>query len=284
VELVPGDVLDAAAHRYGLRDAELAFHVAAAYDIGVVDEGRLERTNVDGTQAFLAALAESGTGRAVYVSSVAALGPVESGEGDESSHYSGPFPTVYHRTKTRAHQRALAAQQNGLPLIIVCPAAVYGPGDEGPGGRFMSDVVRGRLPALLSDSAWLSYVHVDDVVAGLVAAGEQGVPGATYVLSGEHARFNDVAARVAELAGVRPPRLRLPVSVALRAGTVLDRIARLTGLRFPLSGEGVRAVAPGRWLHSHGRATRELNWLPRSLDEGLPETVASLTRRSGDDG
>ena len=276
VELVPGDVLDPAAHRYGLRDADLAFHLAAAYQIGVVDPNQLERANVDGTRTFLAALEEAGTPRAVYVSSTAALGPVASGEGDESSHYSGPYPTAYHLTKTRAHERARAAQQAGLPLIIVCPANVYGPGDTGPNGRFLGDVVRRRLPGLLRDPAWFSYVHVDDVVEGLIAAAERGTLGATYVLSGEAATINDVAERAAAIAGVRPPPLRLPVALAAATGVVLDVISRVTRLKFPMSREGVAVAAHGRWLHSHERATRELGWHPRSLAEGLPETVAWL--------
>lgn len=280
VELVPGDVLDPAAHRYGLRGADLAYHLAAVYDVGVVDAGALERANVDGTATFLASLREAGTPRAVYVSTTAALGPVEAaGEGDESSRYSGPYPSVYHRTKTRAHERARAAQEAGLPLIIVCPANVYGPGDTGPSGRVLRDVARRRAPALLRDPAWYSWVHVDDVVSGLVAAGERGVPGATYVLSGEPASFNDVALRVAELAGVRPPPLRLPTGVGVVAGTVLDALARVTRLRFPLSVEAVRSGTRDRWLHGHGRAMRELDWHPRPLAEGLPDTVTWLKSR-----
>jgi dihydroflavonol-4-reductase len=120
---------------------------------------------------------------------------------------------------------------------------------------------------------------VDDVVAGLVAAGERGVPGATYVLSGEQASFNDVALRVAELAGVRPPPLRMPTGVAVAAGTVLDALARVTKLRFPISVEAVRSGTRDRWLHGHERATRELDWHPRPLAEGLPETVAWLKTR-----
>ena len=272
-ELVVGDITDRAALAAGLEGADVAFHLAASYDVGVVDAAAMERANVEGTGAFLAAVKQAGTGRVVYVSTTGALGPAGRTEGDESSRWSGPFPTVYHRTKTRAHELALAAQVEGVPVIIACPAYVYGPGDRGPSGRFMADVLAGRLPALARDPAWFSFVHVDDVVAGLIAAAERGRPGATYVLSGEGATINDFAELVALHANRRPPRLRMPRAVALAAGGAADLLSRLTGRRFSLSAESVRSATRLRWLHSHELATRELDWRPRPLSLMLRPVV-----------
>ena len=38
----------------------------------------------------------------------------------------------------------------------------------------LGDILRRRIPGILSTPGWYSYVHVDDVVAGLIAAGEGG--------------------------------------------------------------------------------------------------------------
>jgi nucleoside-diphosphate-sugar epimerase len=277
-ELVVGEVTDHASLGRGLAGADVAYHLAARYDIGVVDAAAMERTNVDGTSAFLAAAKQAGTARVVYVSTTVALGPTGMAKGDEGSRWKGDFPTEYHRTKTMAHELARWAQAEGEPVIIVCPAWVYGPGDQGPAGRFLRDVVTGRLPALSSDPAWFSFVHVDDVVAGLVAAGERGRPGATYVLSGEDASINQFAETAAHHAGVRPPRLRVSRKLALLAGGLSEGVGRLTGRRLPLTREGVRSGTRERWLHSHARATNELGWQPRPLSERLPGTVEEILR------
>jgi nucleoside-diphosphate-sugar epimerase len=272
-QLLVGEITDQGILETGMRGCALAYHLAAVYDIGVIDRNAMEHTNVDGTRAFLGALQTSSVTRGIYVSTTAALGPSESGESDRITEYSGPFPSHYHRTKATAHRLAREAQKRGVPLIIVCPAFVYGPGDNGPGGRFMSDLLRKRVPGLLTDPAWFSYVHVDDVVEGLILAGEHGRIGATYVLSGEAESVTGFARRVAQLAEIKPPLLRFPPFMASATGTLLDAMTRLTGLKFPISREAVAVTAGHRWLHTHEPATKELNWKPRSLAQGLPETV-----------
>jgi len=275
-ELIEGDVADQTVLATAMPGAHAAFHLAAIYDLGIVDATEMQRVNVGGTRAFLDAARTAQTPRVIYVSTTAALGPANGDQPDDDADWNGPYPSVYHRTKAEAHRLARHAQINGLPLLVVCPAFVYGPDDTGPGGRFLRDVVRGRMPGLLAEPGWYSYVHVDDVVAGLIAALDRGSTGATYVLSGEHTSVNDFAARAARIAGVRPPRLRLPNALASATGAFLDLIARPTGLRFPITRETVAASDGLRWLHSHDRATRELGWSPRSLDAGLPETVIAL--------
>jgi nucleoside-diphosphate-sugar epimerase len=279
-ELRVGELTDPADHATGLAGADVAFHIAGIYDVGVVDEPALERANVLGTRAFLAALAEAATPRAVYVSSTVALGPAPAAEQGsatpEEQAYRSGYPTAYHRTKAQAHLDARAAQRAGAPLVIVCPAYVYGPGDEGPAGRFLRDLVRRRVPGLLAEPATFSFVHVDDVADGLVRAGEAGRPGAVYVLSGEALTINEFAERAMRVLGRRAPRLRFPVPLARATGVLLDPISRLTGVRFPISRESVAAAARDRWVHGGETTVRELGWEPRPLEQGLPETVAAV--------
>jgi dihydroflavonol-4-reductase len=266
-ELVIGDVSDRAVHEQGLAGASGAIHLAAIYDIGIVDSAALQRSNVEGTCAFLAAAEAAGTPRIVYTSTTAALGPANGTEPVEA--YEGPYHSEYHRTKSEAHRLARAAQKKGLPLVIVCPSFVYGPGDGGPAGRFIEDIEKRRLPALLSAPSQFSYVFVDDVVDGLIAALDSGNSGEVYVLSGEATDMNDFAARVAKRLGVQPPRLRMPVVLAKPAARIMDAVSRVTGIRFPITREAVETTSVHPWVHAHERATRDLGYEPRSIQKGL---------------
>src|SRR5690606_12462033 len=151
----------------------------------------------------------------------------------------------------------------------------------GPNARFLLDLIRGRVPALPLRPAWWSYVHVDDVAAGIVLAAEYGRTGTTYVLSGEDLRLDEFARRAAAMAGRRPPRLQLPATVLRLGASVMDALARVFRFRSSVNRESVEMADGWRWLHSHTRATRELGWMPRPLDEGLPETITWLREQAG---
>lgn len=281
-ELLVGDAADEEVQRRGMASARYAIHLAGTYDLGLVDEAAMTRVNVAGTRAFLEALRRSEVERAIYTSTTMALGPARDAEGGEDDVNAGPYVSVYERTKTEAHRLALEAQRNGASLIIVCPALVYGPGDNGPSGRYVQDVLRRRVPGLSLEPAWFSYVHVDDVADGMVAALERGRIGTTYVLSGEHVSANDYTKRIAKLGGTWAPPLRVPAAMVRAMGSVMDAIGRRLGVRLPISRELADTAGTGvRWVHSHARATAELDYHPRTLDEGLPETVRDAQVRIG---
>lgn len=270
-ELIEGDLTDSEVHERGMAGASGAIHLAAIYDIGIVDRAALWRTNVDGTRAFLDALRRAQQIKGVFISSTVALGP--SNRGEPSEAYSGPYHSAYHHSKAESHRLARAAQSEGIPLVIVCPSFVYGPGDEGPAGRLINDLRGRKLPALLSRPSVFSYVYVDDVADGIVAALARGKPGLVYTLSGEEATLTEYARRVCALAGVKPPPLTFPVGVARTLGKVLDPIARLTGIRFPISSEAVSTTTVDPWRHTHTRATNDFGYNPRGLTDGLRSTL-----------
>lgn len=281
-ELIRGDVTDHGALQQGMAGATAAWHLAGAYDIGVVDRAAMRRTNVEGTRAFLDAGRATHVPRILYVSTTAVLAPAGPGAemGDPDRPLQPPYATFYQETKAAAHELALRAQASGLPVTIVSPANVYGPGDAGPNARYIRAVLAHHIPGLSTRPAWYSWVHVDDVVQGMVAATERGRSGAHYVLSGEPCDVNTFTRRVAQLASTWGPPLRIPPAGVQLTGSLFDAVGRATGLRLPISRELADMAATGRrWVHPYTRAAEELGYAPRSLGEGLPETVSELRGR-----
>ena len=264
-ELARGDLADAEAIRTALAGCDAAIHGAAIYEIGVSGRRRDEmfETNVRGTERVLAAMREAGIAKAVHVSTIAAFGNTRGRIVDETHRHDGRYTSAYDETKHRAHEIAVRCQEAGLPLVIVQPGQVYGPGDHSAIGRGMREVASGRSRVMIFPELGLNMVHVEDVASGVLLALDRGRAGESYVLGGEIVTLREVLKTVAHVTGQRAPAIAIP--------TALVRILALpsAGMR-----EMARSGAGVTFWAKDDKARRELGYAPRSLREGLRETYA----------
>ncbi len=286
VEFAPGDVTQPTGLKAAAAGCDAVIHAAALVKI-MAPPRDFDWVNVRGLQNALAAAEEVGAGRFVYVSSFMALGPTEGAPKGVLNEAADAADRVwindYERTKTLADRLARRAIDEGAPVSIVYPGVIYGPGEMTEGNivvRHVLDLVHKRLPALLgrAERRW-NYVHVGDVAAGVAATLEKARPGKRYVLGGENVEQGEFYRLVEELTGVPVPKRRLPDGVARAAGALQKGWAKLRRTTPALTPDLVE-VYRHDWAYSSARAEKELGYQPRSLREGLAETVAWL-RESG---
>src|SRR5581483_1412640 len=120
-----------------------------------------------------------------------------------------------------------------------------------------------------------SWVFLDDLVAGIVAVMERALPGRDYLLTGDVTTVRSLADRVCGLAGIAPPRWNLSPGVARVLLGIGSPLLRLAGKRPPMPAQQVASLSR-HWAFDDRRAREELGWTRRSLDEGLPPTIAFL--------
>ena len=278
-ETAIGDVTDAASFVRAAEGCDAIVHTAALVKVWVPDPERFEATNLGGLENALAAARAAGA-RVVYTSSFIALGPSGAGELDASRPHPGPpFRNPYERTKALADARAREAAASGADVVILYPGVVYGPGDMTEGNivvRMIADHLAGRLPGLVGpgDRRW-SYAFVEDVAEGHALALEKGKAGDRFVLGGENATLERLFALVEELAGAKPPRLRIPYALASAVGRAQWLWAELTG-HPPQLTHGEVFVFREEWACDSSRAVRELGYEWRPLAEGLRATLRWL--------
>ncbi len=215
------DLLDRRGLERAIDGCEAVFHVAALYSYTAPVE-EFERVNVEGTRTVLAACAAKGVGRLVHTSTAGTCGPVAGREAsEEDSPPAWELAVPYKRTKLAAERLVLAAAAEGLDAVIVNPTTPVGPGDRKPTptGRMIAGVARGRIPAYLAGTG-LNVVDVRDAARGHVLAYERGEAGERYLLGGENLSLRELFARIARLAGRRPPRLRIPYAAARAAAAL----------------------------------------------------------------
>ncbi|RLN40659.1 putative dihydroflavonol-4-reductase [Panicum miliaceum] len=156
---------------------------------------------------------------------------------------------------------------------------MYGAG-ELTTGNFVSHLLierfNGRLPCHIGDGNDVqSFSHVDDVVSGHIAAMEKGRVDERYLLTGENASLLQMFNLDANITNTNPPRFRLPLWFLEIYGWVSVFVARITGEPPVISYPVVRYLRH-QWAYSCDKARRELGYSPRSLTEGLAETLLWL--------
>ena len=273
VELVPGDLDDATALDALCAGVDGLFHVAGWYKLGQRDPSVGDRVNVDGTRNVLAAAERAGVPKVVYTSTLAVNSDTHGQVRDETYRHAGPFTSHYDLTKARAHEIAEQFASEGLPVVIVQPGLVYGPGDTAQTGAFIEQVVRGKRPQVPAGGE-VCWAHVDDIASGHLLAMRTGVNGDSYMLAGPRATFAEGLRRIAAIAGTKGPMV-LPTGVVRAAAALMAVLGHVVPLPPDFAAETMRA-GTATYLGTPAKAERDLGWRARDLDTGLRETVAAL--------
>lgn len=281
VSISQGDITDKESLRSPMSDVDGIFHIAAWYKIGLRDKSPAAKINIEGTRNVLEVMKELGIKKGVYTSTLAVFSDTKGKLVDEGYRYSGSHLGEYDRTKWVAHYEvAEPMMKEGLPLVIVLPGAVYGPGDTSSLGDAFRSYLQGKLPMLPKDAV-LCWSHVDDVARGHILAMEKGTPGESYIIAGQPHSFEEAFAIAERITGIKAPSIRLGPSVL----KVMAKIMGIVGAVFPLpqnyAAESLRVVAGTTYLANNEKAKRELGYTVRPLEEGLRETLPHMMRELG---
>jgi dihydroflavonol-4-reductase len=272
VELHQGDIVDPDSLVEPMRGADGVFHCAAWYKVGIAGNVA-ERINVGGTRNVLEVMRELGIAKGVYTSTVAVFSDTRGATPDERYRYDGPHLSEYDRTKWEAHYHvALPMMAQGLPLVIVQPGVVYGPGDSSGLHTALVDLLRKRLPATPRRTAFC-WGYVEDMARGHILAMERGRPGETYIITGPRHTFEEAFDLVASLAGVPKPLLHPGPRTMKATASVMAMVQKFVELPPALTPEALRVIAGTTYLGSNEKAVRELDFAARPLREGMEQTL-----------
>jgi dihydroflavonol-4-reductase len=276
LDIVQGDLLDAASLERALQNVRVLFHVAADYRLWARDDNEIIRTNVEGTRALMEAAKRAGVERIVYTSSVATLKAQPDGApSDETSRLDAQSAVgAYKYSKVvaeRVVEEMVAAQ--GLPAVTVNPSTPIGPGDvrPTPPGRIIVEAASGRMPAFVDTG--LNLVHVEDVAAGHIAAWKKGRIGERYILGGQDVVLGDMLAEIARQIGRAPPKLRLPRRLIFPIAYGAEAIAYFTGKEPFVTTTGLK-LAKDLMFFTSAKAERELGYRARLYGEAIADAIA----------
>jgi dihydroflavonol-4-reductase len=275
VELVPSNLENQRTLAEVMTGADAVIHGAGSYRIGIPASERpaMWDANVGATERVLDAAIAAAVPRIVYVSTNNVAGDTHGETVDETHRrdLAEGFASWYDETKYRAHEEALRRIGKGAPIVIVQPGQTFGPHDHSLASAQLQLAHDGKLRYLAFTDAGIAWVHVDDLADGIVEALDRGRLGETYALGGDILRLGEAIAIAAAVGGRRPPGLRVPLALLRLIAPLNDRVGGLPG--FPRNLRETLSASDGKtyWVN-HDKATRELGFNPRSLEQGVADT------------
>jgi nucleoside-diphosphate-sugar epimerase len=274
VTLQQGDLRDPQSVRAAVAGVDTVYHLAAVFRTAGQPNSEYRMVHVEGTRNIVEASAAAGVRRFVHCSTVGVHGSVDR---DAPATEEAPFRPmdIYQQTKLEGEQIAVkTADRVGLPLTVVRPGPIYGPGDRRL-LKMIGAIARRRFVLLGDGSPRFQMVYIDDLTEGFRLAGEvPSAAGQTYIITGNEApTLNELVTMIAEIAQVRPPSFRLPVWPFLLAGAVCEAICIPLRIEPPIYRRRVKFFTSNRWFDT-SRAARELGFVSRvPLREGIKRTL-----------
>jgi dihydroflavonol-4-reductase len=274
VALFKGDVRDAAAVEQAAAGAEVVYHIAAIYRQAGLRDEEYRSVNATAVGTVIKAAAAVGVRRVVHCSTVGVHGDIEQPPANEDA----PLKPgdIYQVTKLEGEAIARdAGNKDGVEVVIARPTGIYGPGDRRLLKLFRG-VARRRFVVLGSGDIFYHLTYIDDLVEGFRLCGEvPAAAGRTYILAGgEVTTLNELTGIIADVAGVEPLRLHLPVWPFWVAGAACEAICAPFGIEPPLYRRRVDFFTKSR-AFDITRARCELGYAPAvSLRDGIERTLA----------
>lgn len=261
----PRSLLDCAA----LDGAHVVFHLAAATK--AVRPEAFTAANVTPTRHLLGAIATRRLSpKFVFVSSQAAAGPAPAKHRaiDEDDV---PRPVeAYGRSKLEA-ERIVESFSDRIATTIIRPCAVLGPHDRDFLALYRL-AQRGFLLYPGTAQHWLSVLHVDDVVQGLLTAArrEQAICRSFFLSSSEPVQWRTLGAHIAAAVGRRARHIDVYPPLVRTASVAGEWLGRLTHTA-TLANRSKAALTRHRfWVCSAARARMELGF---TESHSLPDAV-----------
>ena len=283
IEIVIGDMEDVAAFEHRLQGVDVLFHTAAYFRDSYKGGSHwhmLERINVGGTRALIAAAYEAGVRRMVHTSSIALLDGPPGALINETMLRDAKNADDYYRSKILTDQVVLDALQvrPDFHAVMVMPGWMWGPGDAGPtsAGQTALDFLHRRLPGV--PPATMSFVDARDVANAMIVAASVGRRGERYLAAGRNMSLAELFPILEAESGIKAPTQSLPLPLMFAVAGVQELLARTTGKPALLSWAAVKTLhrEAGRTQFDHSKSERELGLTFRPVTETVRDFIAWL--------
>ncbi len=272
VDWIRGDVFDEELIKQAIKGVNYIFHIVTPFREAKSADIVYHNVHVLSTQLLAKyALREPQFKRFVHISTIGVHGHVENPPGDENC----PMDPgdIYQETKLEGELWIRDfAQKEGLPVTVIRPAGIYGPGEK----RFLKIfkmVVKKWVPLIGDGNNLLHFIHVDDLTNFfLLAANHPQAVGEVFICGSKQAiTLNKMISIISEYYGISVKFIKLPAAPLFALGDFFEFICRPFGIEPPIYRRRLAFYTKDRSFNT-AKMTNLLGFEPAHADEeGLKE-------------
>lgn len=278
VEVMHGDVRDYPSLERACAGMDIVFHCAAV----VTDwapRKLFEEVTIGGMENMCRAATKAKVRRFVDMSTNDVFGMDEEHIIDETFELQ-PWNEPYPDTKIASEKIAWRYHhEHGLPVTMVYPCWVFGPGDLTFVPLLADAIIKRELIFWRQGTlVWPTYIENLMDLLMLIAEDDRAVGNGYLVHDGVSTTLEEFCGGIAQALGVPPVTLHIPYGVAYAAAVVMEKIWGLLRIKTrPLLTTYTVKNLGSRFQYSIAKAERELGWRPPiSYTQGFAQTMQWL--------
>ncbi|MEJ0101826.1 MAG: NAD(P)-dependent oxidoreductase [Bacteroidota bacterium] len=206
----------------------------------------------------------------IYISSLAAIGPLVNSEETINEFTPANPVTAYGKSKLMAE---VMLQQLSIPLIILRPTAIYGPRDKDI-FIFFKTIKKGLEPYLGSHKQQLSFIYAKDVADAAVKALFSPYNSSYNISDGNSYDRYDLAKYLKQYMRTKTLKFHLPGGVVKAIAFTLENTMKVFNKASVLNKEKLNELLASNWICDIEKARKELGFRPMyNLDTGVKESL-----------
>lgn len=276
-----GDITEKQSIAEGMKDCDSVINIAGHYTFWEPDKKIYREINVKGTQNVMEGALEAGIKKIIHISTAGIYGNTKDKPFNEESTVGTIQYSEYFKTKYEGDKIAWDLfEKKGLPLVVVYPVAVLGPGDTKASGQYLYDLVNRKLPATIFNDHTFSFVYIKDVAQAIVNALEkENNIGEKYLVGNFNYKWGEINKMISEISGVPLPMFKLPDALTMMNAYLLTGIANIIK-KPPLWGMAIdqMKVMKVGFSVDGSKAERELDIKYTPIRFALEEAINSINK------
>jgi dihydroflavonol-4-reductase len=267
------DILDISALEIAFENSDYVYHCAAMISFDPKDENLLRKNNIEGTANIVNFCIAKNVKKLCYVSSIAALGDLKSGESviNEESEWNPELNhSDYAISKYGAEMEVWRGFQEGLDVVIVNPGVILGSTiwEEGS-GTIINKVKKGIAFYTRGQTA---YVGVNDVVKTMNLLMKSSISGERFVLVSAHFTYETILSKIASQLNVSNPKYYVKqwmTNIFWRVDLIFSTFFRTKRILSKNAANSLHAVNQ----YDNKKIKKALNYEFQSIDGVLEEII-----------